>query len=301
MASIEEIRAHFVRRLHAAELEMWPFPHLLLTEVLPLEVYEAALSNDPFTDDSGEAFGDPTWTSKLRFKTYYEHRFQHQLNPDERTCGVQPWAMLGDVFADPSWLGPVLRDRFPTYFDLRFGDINAIERRSTVGGFWASLHTRTFAQRHDPGFRLEAHTDIPSRIATCIFNFPRGAGDEGAGTQLLEPRDPRWRCWGNGHHDIADFEVVTTSPYAPNTCIVFFKTRHTWHSVAPEAALLPGGRLGLQVQLYEPDAGALKDLSAPDLVRNLQFVPDSRASRIRSFPGRSLRGMSRRLRGLRRT
>lgn len=289
MTAVDEIRLHFVDRLRRSELEMWPFPHLYLTEVLPTEVYEAALAGDPFLEDPGLPFGDPSWTSKLNFTARYEHRFQHELNPETRTWHAQPWAMIGDAFADPSWLGPVLRDRFPTFFDLRFGDIEAIEALGPEGGFWDSLHTRTFVQRHEPGYHLDAHTDIPSRIATCIFNLPPSTGFEGAGTTLLMPRDPRLRCWGNSHHDIADFDVVTTVPYAPNTCLVFFKTRHSWHSVAPEAALVPGGRLGMQVQLYEPDEGALMDLSAPDLVRNRQFVAEQGSSGLRARAGRVLR------------
>lgn len=287
--TVDAIRSHFVRRLERAELEMWPFPHLYLTEVLPPEVYADALANDPFVADPGVSFGDPTWTSKLRFRSFYEHRYQHELNPERRTRQGQPWAMIGDAFADPRWLGPVLRNRFPAFFDLRFGDIDAIEQRASDDGFWSSLHTRTFVQRHEPGYRLEAHTDIPSRIATGIFNFPPSAGYEDAGTTLLVPRDPRLRCWGNNHYDIGEFEVVTTVPYAPNTCLIFFKTRHSWHSVAPEAALVPGGRLGMQVQLYEPNEGALTDLSAPDLVRNLQFVPEPPRTGPRSRGVRALR------------
>ena len=301
MISVEEIRGHFVRRLQLAELEMWPFPHLLLTEVLPPEVYREALANDPFDAEVGEPFGDPSWTSKLRFRAHYEHRFQHQLNPEERTIRQDPWSRFGDAFADPRWLGPVLRDRFRSYFDLRFGDIDAIEGRNLDGGFWSNLHTRTFVQRHEPGYRLDAHTDIPSRIATCIFNFPRDFGDESAGTQLLKPRDPRWRCSGNSHHDIADFDVVATVPYAPNTCFVFFKTRHTWHSVAPESVLVPGGRLGMQVQLYEPNGGAVLDLSAPDLVRNWQFVSDPLPTRLRSYTHSSVRRLRSRLSRFRRS
>ncbi len=291
MTTIDELRAHFVRRLEAADLEMWPFPHLYLTEALPQEVYDAALAGDPFTEDPGIPFGDPSWTSRLRFTAHYEHRFQQELNPEGRSSHDQPWAMIGDAFSDPRWLGPVLQERFPTYFDLRFGDIGAIEEHGSDGGFWGGLRTRTFVQRHEPGYRLEAHTDIPSRIATCIFNLPPSVGHEDAGTTLLVPRDPRVRCWGNNHHDIADFDVATTVPYAPNTCLVFFKTRHSWHSVAPEAALVPGGRLGMQVQLYEPDEGALTDLSAPDLVRNRQFVPEAPRSALRRTVGGVLRRM----------
>ena len=297
MTAVQQIRDHFVHRLQAAELEMWPFPHLFLTEVLPPEVYSAALASDPFAEHPGEPFGSPSWTSRLRFTAHFEHRFQIALNPDGRTGSSHLWDVLGDAFSDPCWLGPVLRDRFPTYFDLRFGDIDAINDQSIDDGFWNGLHVRTFAQRHEPGFQLDAHTDIPSRVATCVFNFPRAVGDESAGTQLLKPHHPQLRCSGNSHHNIADFDVVVTAPYAPNTCLVFFKTRHSWHSVSRDAAMLPGGRLGMQVQLYEPEEGAVVDLSAPDLVRNMQFVPDSRVQRFRSTASRGLRKIGSRLGG----
>jgi hypothetical protein len=63
------------------------------------------------------------------------------------------------------------------------------------------------------------------------------------------------------------------APYAPNTCLVFFKTRHSWHAVAPDAADAPDGRFGMQVQLYEDGAGALTELSEPGLLANRQVRP----------------------------
>lgn len=296
MAGVDDIRTHFVRRLRAAELVMRPFPHLLLTDALPSDVYEAATSADPFAGDPGAPFGDPAWTSKLRFPQFYDRRFQHDLGRSSRTLHCEPWRTIGDAFSDPAWLGPVLRDRFPEYFELRFGHIDAIEMAATGDGFWTRLHTRAFLQRHEQGYRLDAHTDIPSRVATCIFGFPPGPGYEEAGTKLLEPLDPTWRCSGNSHYPVEDFRVVSTAPYAPNTCLVFFKTRHSWHSVSPEAASVPGGRLGMQVQLYEPDGGAVFDLSDPDLVRNRQFIEPSRlrslAARLRSKVGSTMRSNS---------
>lgn len=283
MSPVDAIRGQFASRLNQAELRWRPFPHLLVTEVLPAEVYEAAMASDPFGADPGKPFGEPAWTKKLTFEQQYDRRMQHELAAAGRTLHVEPWPQIGDAFSDPAWLGPVLRERFPEFFDLRFGDIDAIEAQPP--GFWDRLHTRTFLQRHEDGYRLDAHTDIPTRIATCIFSFPPGAGFEDAGTQLLEPLDPRWRCSGNRHHPLDGFRVVGTAPYAPNSCLVFFNTRHSWHAVSPDVARVPGGRLGMQVQLYEPEDGAVVDLSDPDHVRNRQFRPD----RLHEKVGRRLR------------
>lgn len=279
---LDEVRRHFVARLSDAELVLRPFPHLVLTEALPAGLYREVIDSDPFGIDHGRPFGDPSWTRRLAFDQRYELRFQHDLDPERRTLPDGPWTVLGDAFSDPTWLGPVLRARYPAYFDLRFGDIDAIEADTTAGGFWRRLHTRTFLQRHEPGFRLDAHTDIPSRIATCVFNLPAESGWDHAGTQLLEPLDPRLRCSGNHHHPVDGFRVVETVPYSPNTCLVFFKTRHSWHSVSPDAVAVPGGRLGMQVQLYEPEVGAVVDASAPDLVRNGQFGRSTAMTGMRS-------------------
>lgn len=286
--NVDAVRGHFERRLEAAELVRRPFPHLIVTDALPTALYREAIAVNPFVDDPGRPFGDPAWTDLLVFEHTYDRRFQLDLDPDHREVDVGPWSTIGDAFADPSWLGPVLRRRHPEYFEFRFGDIDAIERDGSTAGFWSRLHTRAFLQRHEPGFRLDAHTDIPTRIATCIFSLPVEPGHEDAGTRLLEPLDPRWRCTGNSHHPIDGFRVVTIAPYAPNTCLVFFKTRDSWHSVPPEAATVPGGRFGMQVQLYEPDEGAVLDLSAPDLVRNGQFRDPTVATRVR----RKVRSMS---------
>jgi len=215
-------------------------------------------------------------------------RHPHPLGRNDRTLTDAPWPALGDAFDDAAWIGPTLRARFPAYFDLRFGDVDAIESGGCGSGFWKRLNTQVFLQRHEPGYQLDAHTDIPTRVATCIFSFPPGHGFEDVGTKLLEPLDPSWRCSGNSHHPMAGFRVVDTAPYAPNTCLVFFKTRHSWHSVAPEAADVPGGRRGMQVQLYEPENGAVLDLTQPDLLRNRQFHEPPLHSRLRRQIGAAI-------------
>lgn len=277
--TVDRIRQQFQAQLRAAELVHWPFPHLVLRNVLPGDLYVALVDANPFEIDPGRRFGHPSWTSRLDFPHFYDHRFQHDLHPDRRTLPPSAWDAVGDAFSDPTWLGPILRARYPEFFELRFGDIDAIDAHPGGGGFWRQLQTQTFLQRHEPGYQLDAHTDIPSRVATCIFSLPRESGHEAAGTQLLVPNNPRWRCSGNRHHPIDGFRVVATAPYAPNTCLVFFKTRHSWHGVAPDAATVPAGRFGMQVQLYEPESGAVDDLSAPDLVVNRQLHPIGPATR----------------------
>ena len=55
-------------------------------------------------------------------------------------------------------------------------------------------------------------------------------------------------------------------PYRPNNFLLFFKTRHSFHSVRPIDGAVPNQRYGMQFQLYEPGTGVFTDLSEPDLL-----------------------------------
>lgn len=288
LPTIDSIRQHFESRLAAAELVMLPFPHLLLTEVLPESVYAEVLRGNPFRKAPGKAFGDEPWAKRLRFETTYDKRFQFDLSPGRNELSDRLWGQLGAAFSDLNWLGPVLQRRFPDYFSLRFGDLSRID------GFWGRLNSDVFLQRLDPGYRLDAHTDVPARVATCIFSFASTDGYERCGTQLLIPKNPLWRCWGNLHHPLDDFEVAQVAPYKPNAALVFFKTRHAWHSVGTEAASAPDGRFGMQVQVSEAGNGTLIDLSEPELMRNRQLLPVGRMDRAYRVVRRFARSVRRR-------
>lgn len=273
----QEIRAHFVERVRVTPIEHSPFPHMVIESALPDHVYRRILENAEKSEMMTESFGDPTWTEKLRFKTYFQSRFQTHLakraeNPeDDQTL----WAAMDAVFRDATFLAGILDIALPNYLSIRFGDARFSE------GFWERFKSEAFTQRHEPGYRLEAHTDIPTRVATMIFSFAQNADFEDAGTALLRPKDPLQVCSGNLHHPMDGFTTVKIAPYRPNTALLFFKTRHSWHSVSPDAHLAPNGRYGMQVQFYEPDGGVLQDLSEPDLLRNKQFKSPSITTRIR--------------------
>ncbi|MDB4956609.1 MAG: methyltransferase FkbM family, partial [Myxococcales bacterium] len=113
----------------------------------------------------------------------------------------------------------------------------------------------------------------PHRVFTCIFAFADQPGYDEYGTQFVRPRDPRARCWGDLHHDEANFEVATVAKYVPNSFVVFFKTRQSFHSVKELHQELPNQRYGMQLGYYEPHGGLFRDLSRPDLMEDRTTKP----------------------------
>jgi hypothetical protein len=56
------------------------------------------------------------------------------------------------------------------------------------------------------------------------------------------------------------------APYKPNTVLIFFKTRHSFHAVKAIDGSVPNQRYGMQFQVYEPKGGLFRDLSEPHLL-----------------------------------
>jgi hypothetical protein len=79
-----------------------------------------------------------------------------------------------------------------------------------------------FLQRHEIGYHIGPHTDIPTRVFTCIFSFAERPGFERFGTELLAHKDRMVRCWGNDHYDMSDFVVRKVAEYKPNNFFLFF-------------------------------------------------------------------------------
>jgi len=69
-----------------------------------------------------------------------------------------------------------------------------------------------------------------------------------------------------GLSNYEDFTVEKLAPYKPNNFLLFFKTRHSFHSVRDIGDDVPDQRYGMQFQFYEPDNGLFNDLSTPDLM-----------------------------------
>jgi hypothetical protein len=158
------------------------------------------------------------------------------------------------------WFARLVVEKYPDYFQLRFGDL------LNENDFYALMQTQLFLQRHEPGFRIGPHTDLPTRIFTCIFSFAERDGFEEYGTQLLAHKDRLVRCWGADHYRDSDFVVRKVVPYRPNAFLLFFKTRHSFHAVAPISEHVPNQRYGMQFQFHEPVGGVFHDLSVPDLM-----------------------------------
>jgi hypothetical protein len=258
-----ELRSHIERKIAEAELFRYPFPHLIIDDFFPSEVYRNILEKNPFRSNSGVEWFTKA-KSPRKTHTPYWTRKQINFHTDQEWVGDAEqrefWSEIKDCFLADHWFEQIVLGKYKEYFVLRFGEL--VEAENFFGFFRKEL----FLQRHEPGYYIGPHTDVPTRIFTCIFSFADREGFEEYGTELCVHKNPLIRCWGNNHYPPDDFTVKKIAPYKPNNFLLFFKTRQSFHSVKAIDETVPNERYGMQFQLYETRNGVFLDLSEPDLL-----------------------------------
>ena len=231
--------------------------------IFPKEVYKQIIKYNLFKKNHGVEWIKKKDSNKFKSTTPYDHRKQIYLPNRDGFISTKEerdfWSKITKTFLNDKWFELLIYKKFPEYFDLRFGDFF---NKKNISKFNKTL----FLQRHDPNYYIGPHTDIPVRIFTCIFSFAEKRGFEEYGTQLLKHKNPMNRCWGNAHYKPKEFKVVKTCKYKPNNFLLFFKTRHSFHSVKKIKKSVPNGRYGMQYQFVEPRDGIFNDLSVPKLM-----------------------------------
>jgi len=262
---IEALRSHIEAKIKGSEIMDFPFPHLIIENFFPEDIYRSLLEKNPFKNNIGVEWQSKAQTAQSKTGTPYYARKQinfhtgdpFQAAPEDASF----WNDLKATFLRDNWFPKLIMEKYPAYFSIRFGEL------VNTPDFFGNFKKELFLQRHEPGYYIGPHTDVPTRIFTCIFSFAEKEGFEEFGTEFCVNKDPLARCWGNNHYKPDDFIVTKVAPYKPNNFLLFFKTRQSFHSVRSIDASVPNQRYGMQFQSYEPVGGIFRDLSEPDLLR----------------------------------
>jgi hypothetical protein len=261
----DRIRRHIEGRFATSSIETSPFPHMIIEDFFPADVYANILAYNPFRANQGREWASRVASAEVTSRTPYHARKhinfhvndQFEAPPRQREF----WTALSGIFLQDEWFERLVFDKYPAFFEIRFGDLMQDE------DCFRLFRKEVFLQRHEPGYYIGPHTDVPTRVFTCIFSFADRSGFEEYGTELCVHKDRLVRCWGNDHYGPEDFIVRKVAPYRPNNFLLFFKTRHSFHAVKAITEAVPNQRYGMQFQLYEQKDGLFRDLSDPDLMK----------------------------------
>jgi len=206
-----------------AAVREFPFPHFYISPIFPEPFYRTLRERLP--EASGYRRLDETGTVA---KGAYPERFVCAVEDLESEESIEEGqSVWGDLNA---WLmGPA----FARLIMHKFRD--GIARRF---GADAKVHTSTDLRlvRDHSNYAISPHTDTPRKLVSLLFYLPPDESMSDLGTSIYAPKDPAFRCEGDGHHPFKLFNKVATMEYRPNSLFGFFKTDRAFHGVDRIAA-----------------------------------------------------------------
>lgn len=278
---IEDIRRHIENKFREAKLERSPFPHVIIENFFPEDVYCDILRFNLFRHNQGASMLGGIASDHLTSRTPYSSRKQIDLHTNAPFDGTEQekqfWGMMRTLMLQDNWFAQQVVNKYPDYFSIRFGDLTGEK------DFLSLFESKLFVQRHEPGYYIGPHSEAPHRVFAGVFSFAENEDFAQYGTELLAHENRLVRCWGCDHHNREGFIVKKIAPYKPNNFFVFYKTRHSFHGVPTLPDNIPNQRYGMQFQFNEANGGVFQDLSVPDIVHFRQPLKQPPAGAVRKL------------------
>jgi hypothetical protein len=220
-----EARLHAIYQIANAPLRTWPFPHLLIENVLPEDFFAAMIANLP-PDNAYTRLVDSGRVSK-NYSPQRMSLFPAQLDAaplDHRTKSF--WQDTLRTINSSEFATAIVA-RFREHILRRLGT-RAIE--VLVDG---QPRSEAFLMRDFTHYALGPHTDTPAKIVSVLFYLAPDHTHPELGTSVYVPKDRSFTCPGGPHHPFALFDRAMTAPYRPNTLFAFPQGPNAFHGVEP--------------------------------------------------------------------
>lgn len=210
----DDVRRHVIYRLANAPIFQFPFPHIVVDEILPGPFYARLRSMLP--EDGGFA---PS-----------AHPGRSVLTPEglvQAKLDAERMAFWQSMFAT------LMHDDIGAWIMAKFYDIVSARFGLDQPGGGVSLRSSTRLVRDREGFAMFPHTDLPTKVISTLLYLPETGDRPELGTTFYAPHDPKLDCPGGRYHDPSLFDHVATIPFQPNTLLAFPKTPACFHGVDP--------------------------------------------------------------------
>jgi hypothetical protein len=186
---------HVKQKIANAPIFNDPWPHVVVTDLFPAELYADMQANLPAKSDMKEL----SWKTRQRFRLVL-----HDENKDNPSA-PQFWKDFRYDFM------PTMRAALETKFSVRGRSMES-----------AIVHD-------EPGYALAPHTDMPHRLITAVMYLPADDSTVEQGTVILRSKeaDPKGmdQTWDDR------FEEAYTVPHLPNAALFFVRSNESFHAV----------------------------------------------------------------------
>jgi hypothetical protein len=228
---------HFIERLHAAMVDIDPFPHFYLENVFPDDYYQELLRNLPSTD----VYDNLYEVTDLKLD-HFRHRNQRDM--------------------DAGWIERLPSDLRPFWTSFNKWFLGPDLARAVLGSFrnqrssWPEVSVESQFIRHRAGYFLGPHSDLYTKLVVLLIYLAPDKSAEHLGTSLYRPKDPSFTCPDSKHYPFENFIRVKTAPYKPNSLLAFMRSDISFHGLEPlsETDVATEGRDVIQYVLHDKHA-----------------------------------------------
>jgi hypothetical protein len=214
----DELTAHAVASIEAADHFSFPFPHIVFRNFFPADFYRDLIRSVPT-----EGYDPITGTgTRVALRLYGENL--ERIDPALRAA----WAAVSTVLTskEVEW---AIRNRLHDGLEIRArGD-------KVAGADDLKLVAKPVVYRDRDGYRIKPHPDTRKKVVTMQLYCPADISQEALGTTLY-----RLSLKGLFHVGSYCLEPVKTIPFLPNVGYAFVVlkayhslTKMSWHGRPP--------------------------------------------------------------------
>ncbi len=216
---LDQIKTHIDRKFAEASLEFDPFPHLVISNILPDDFYAYMLMQWP-----KEEYFDRNSPLRRRLPVTLGCTDSRFLPSEQK----EAWEIFGEVIVNKYIKEPLNALLLPI---LSYKFSFAPEKLKFIRKNISFINCRSDGLKLDKyGYFINPHVDQAHIFAAILIYFPDDATHPEYGTVLYKS------LIGRTSFDVifphpSEFKPVKTLPFLPNTLVVFLQTPSGWHGV----------------------------------------------------------------------
>ncbi len=119
---MQTIREHIERRFAAAKLSYSPFPHCIVGDFFPDNIYANILKYNLFKYHPGTEWLSRSHSADVTARTPYYARKQinflrnQNISVEAPNDAIQFWQSIKDCFMSDDWFGNLVYQKYPDFF-----------------------------------------------------------------------------------------------------------------------------------------------------------------------------------------
>ena len=212
------VDSHLAYKIANANLLEYPYPHMFIENIFPIDIYEEMLINMPIQNNYSPIH-------EKRMVKGSDGRFVILFNELENLKIEKKKKEFWSEFYKS-----IINSRFTHILTSKFS--NLIQRRFE-GQTGVNLKDEMMLVQDRTNYYLGPHTDSIYKVITVLFYLPENNENANLGTSIYSPKDTKFQCVGGPHYKHQDFHKVTTMPMKKNSVFIFFKSSKSFHGVEP--------------------------------------------------------------------